>query len=69
MPLIYLKGDATKPIGAGNRIITHCCNDRGFWNAGFVRALSSRWPSQNEPIVAGPQATGGFLLRLATFNS
>ena len=43
MPLNYIKGDATKPIGAGNRIITHCCNDRGFWNAGFVKALSSRW--------------------------
>lgn len=43
MPLIYVPGDATKPIGAGNRIITHCCNDRGFWNAGFVKALSRRW--------------------------
>jgi O-acetyl-ADP-ribose deacetylase (regulator of RNase III) len=43
MPLIYVRGDATKPIGTGNRIITHCCNDRGFWNAGFVKALSRRW--------------------------
>ena len=43
MPINYLKGDATKPVGAGNRIITHCCNDRGFWNAGFVKALSRRW--------------------------
>jgi O-acetyl-ADP-ribose deacetylase (regulator of RNase III) len=43
MPINYLKGDATNPVGAGNRIITHCCNDRGFWNAGFVKALSRRW--------------------------
>jgi len=43
MALNYVRGDATKPIGAGNRIITHCCNDRGFWNAGFVKALSRRW--------------------------
>ena len=43
MPLNYITGDATKPIGTGNRIITHCCNDRGFWNAGFVKALSRRW--------------------------
>ena len=43
MPITYVKGDATKPIETGNRIITHCCNDRGFWNAGFVTALSSRW--------------------------
>jgi len=43
MPLNYIKGDATKPIGTGNRIITHCCNNLGFWNAGFVKALSRRW--------------------------
>ena len=44
MPLTYIKGDATMPLGTGNRIITHCCNDLGFWNAGFVKALSRRWP-------------------------
>lgn len=44
MPIIYITGDATKPVRNGNRIIVHCCNDRGFWNAGFVRALSKRWP-------------------------
>ncbi len=43
MPLNYINGDATRPIGSGNRIITHCCNDRGYWNAGFVKALSRRW--------------------------
>ena len=43
MPLNYITGDATKPIGTGNRIITHCCNDLGYWNAGFVKALSLRW--------------------------
>jgi len=44
MPVIYVKGDATNPTGWKNRIITHCCNDSGFWNAGFVKALSRRWP-------------------------
>ena len=43
MPLNYITGDATQPIGTGNRIITHCCNDLGYWNAGFVKALSRRW--------------------------
>lgn len=43
MPLNYVKADATKPNGDGNRIITHCCNDQGYWNAGFVKALSNRW--------------------------
>src|SRR5689334_18641295 len=56
MPLNYVKGDATKPNGTGNRIITHCCNDRGFWNAGFVKALSHRW---SEPERAYRQWAAG----------
>ncbi len=44
MPVNYVRGDATQPIGSENRIITHCCNDQGYWNAGFVKALSQRWP-------------------------
>ena len=44
MSVTYVKGDATQPIGSENRIITHCCNDEGYWNAGFVKALSRRWP-------------------------
>ena len=39
----YIKGDATNPIGDGNKIIIHCCNDCGKWGAGFVLALSKRW--------------------------
>lgn len=44
MSICYVKGDATKPEANGNRIIIHCCNDLGYWNAGFVKALSKRWP-------------------------
>jgi hypothetical protein len=43
MPIKYVTGDATNPVGSGKRIIAHCCNDAGFWNAGFVRALSERF--------------------------
>jgi O-acetyl-ADP-ribose deacetylase (regulator of RNase III) len=25
----YTKGDATRPVGAGNKIIVHVCNDIG----------------------------------------
>lgn len=39
----YVKGDATSPIGKGNKIITHICNDHGGWGAGFVLALSKKW--------------------------
>lgn len=40
----YLKGDATSPQAPGNAIIVHVCNDIGAWGAGFVLALSKRWP-------------------------
>jgi len=39
----YLKGDAARPVGEGNRVIVHICNDIGGWGAGFVLALSRRW--------------------------
>lgn len=39
----YVKGDATNPIGGGNKIIPHICNNKNRWGAGFVLALSKRW--------------------------
>jgi O-acetyl-ADP-ribose deacetylase (regulator of RNase III) len=42
--IYYLKGDATNPIETGgDRLITHICNDKGGWGAGFVLALSKKW--------------------------
>jgi len=49
MTLRYLKGDATDPKGKGTKIIVHCCNNLGAWGAGFVLAVSRRWP---EPEAA-----------------
>jgi O-acetyl-ADP-ribose deacetylase (regulator of RNase III) len=43
MRIKYVKGDATRPEGTGNKIICHICNDMGAWGAGFVLALSARW--------------------------
>ncbi|GIF52219.1 O-acetyl-ADP-ribose deacetylase (regulator of RNase III) [Asanoa ferruginea] len=40
----YVTGDATRPLGAGPKIIAHVCNDTGGWGRGFVVALSRRWP-------------------------
>ncbi len=45
----YVVGDATEPRGVGHRIVVHVCNDVGGWGAGFVLALSRRWP---EPEAA-----------------
>ena len=43
-PITYLKGDATEPVVTDRfRIITHICNDKGAWGAGFVMALSKKW--------------------------
>lgn len=39
----YVKGDATKPIGEGHKILIHICNNQGGWGAGFVLALSKKW--------------------------
>lgn len=43
--IVYLVGDATKPEGAGNKIIAHVCNDVGGWGKGFVLALSKLSPA------------------------
>jgi O-acetyl-ADP-ribose deacetylase (regulator of RNase III) len=43
MEVNYVKGDATQPVGDGNKIIVHVCNDVGGWGRGFVMAISKRW--------------------------
>jgi O-acetyl-ADP-ribose deacetylase (regulator of RNase III) len=39
----YIIGDATNPIGIGNKILVHICNDVGAWGKGFVQAISRKW--------------------------
>lgn len=48
MQITHLSGDATHPRGSGPRIIAHNCNDAGRWGAGFVLALSRRFPSAED---------------------
>jgi len=43
--ITYLTGDAT---AAEKGIIAHVCNDLGAWGAGFVLALSARWPQPRD---------------------
>lgn len=43
MTINYTQGDATAPTGRP-AIIVHVCNDVGAWGAGFVLAISRRWP-------------------------
>jgi O-acetyl-ADP-ribose deacetylase (regulator of RNase III) len=44
----YQKGDATRPNTPGPAIIAHICNDIGAWGAGFVLAVSRRWPEPEQ---------------------
>lgn len=41
--IVYLKGDATEPVGDGLKIIAHVCNNKGGWGKGFVKAISKKW--------------------------
>jgi O-acetyl-ADP-ribose deacetylase (regulator of RNase III) len=48
MMIKYLKGDATSPQAKGNKIIAHVCNNQKGWGAGFVLALSRKWPEPEQ---------------------
>ena len=47
----YITGDATNPVGQGNKVICHICNDIGLWGKGFVLALSKRWPEPQQQFL------------------
>lgn len=44
MSIQYITGDIREPIGDGNKLIIHCCNDIGLMGAGVALALSNKWP-------------------------
>lgn len=46
--IIYLKGDATNPIGTGHKVIAHVCNNKGGWGKGFVKSISKKWKEPEE---------------------
>lgn len=62
MSIRYVKGDATNPLGEGNKIITHVCNDIGGWGKGFVTALSARWKAPEAAYRKWYQSKEGFIL-------
>lgn len=48
MTIRYTVGDATFPEGDGPKIIAHVVNDLPAWGAGFVLAVSKRWPQPRQ---------------------
>jgi len=61
----YTVGDATRPAGEGPKFIIHCCNDIGLWGAGFVLAVSRRWPEPEEAYLSLDKRGQGYPLGLA----
>ena len=39
----YRTGSVLEPIGEGNKLIPHVCNDQGGWGSGLVVAISNKW--------------------------
>ena len=64
MNINYIIGDATHPIGEGEKYIIHVCNDVGAFGKDFVLAVSKRWKEpeklyreQNKYILGKIQMT------------
>lgn len=60
-PISFARGDATCPQGDGQKLVAHVCNDVGAWGAGFVLAISLRWPGPARAFHA-QHAGDGFQL-------
>lgn len=58
----YVVGDATAPIGGGQKVIVHVCNDIGAWGAGFVMALSKKWKEPESRYRSWYRSKVGFFL-------
>ena len=62
MKINYIKGDATQPVGEGNRLIVHICNNIGGWGKGFVTAISRRWQEPEKQYRAWAKSDENFEL-------
>jgi O-acetyl-ADP-ribose deacetylase (regulator of RNase III) len=58
----YVIGDATNPLASGQKIIAHVCNDIGKWGAGFVMAVSKKWPATRDAYLDWYNQGDGFAL-------
>jgi len=58
-PLTIIQGDATSPQAKGPKVIAHICNDIGGWGAGFVLAISRRWPEPERDYRAWHRGRAG----------
>ena len=66
--ITYVKGDATRPMGEGIKLLIHVCNDKGAWGAGFVMALSRRWKEPEMMYRMMPKRTLGMIQTVSVDN-
>lgn len=67
MGIVYMKGDATSPVGLSTKVITHICNDIGGWGKGFVLALSKKWKTPEEAYRQWYKSQEGLTLGTVQF--
>ena len=62
--ITYLKGDATRPVGQGPKIIAHILNDKtANWGGnGFATFLARKWPKAQNEFRQWAQTSGQFCL-------
>lgn len=66
-PIHYVKGDVTRPRGAGLRIVAQVVNDKAeMWGGGFALVVRRRWPEIQKDFAAWARADRN---RLALGNS
>lgn len=61
MPIKYLEGDVTSPIGLGNKMIIHICNNIGKWGKGFVLSLTKKWKQPQKAYLELDEYCLGFV--------
>jgi hypothetical protein len=66
---IYMvNGDATKPRGTGNKIITQVVNTSGGLGFGFGRSMSKTWPKSKKAIIQWMEEKTEFVLGNSKFT-
>ena len=60
--LKHIKGDVRKPIGTGDKIIIHCCNDIGVMGAGVAAAIAQKWSIVKKQYLQWHRSNKGFKL-------
>ena len=59
--IMYKQGDVTKMRPKTSFILMHCCNNKGYYNAGVARAIRNKWLGAYESYLSYKHIIGLFL--------